>query len=128
MKRVLIMEDNMSLAFDWKDAFELNNFEVTLAYKGEEASAHLEHTQFDIVVTDMFVSKGKGGLHVIGKLATMGEKAPPVIAVTGAKSEMYTTKKTNHFLEQARRLGASTSLEKPFTPVELVLLANKLLD
>ena len=117
----------MSLAFDWRDAFELNGYEVTLSYNGAEASAHLEHTAFDLVITDMFVKDGKGGLYVISKLVTMSSQAPPVIAVTGARSDVSIRKNTNSFLEQAQRLGASATIEKPFSTLDLVLLAKDLL-
>jgi len=84
MKRVLIMEDNLSLAFDWKDEFELKKFDVTLCSDADQAISHLNDSDFDIVVTDLFVPKGRGGLHVIAKLLRMGKSAPPSIAVTGA--------------------------------------------
>jgi CheY-like chemotaxis protein len=128
MKRVLIMEDNVSLAFEWKDTFELNGYEVTLSSNGEEAWTHLDHKPYDLVVTDMFVGRGKGGLHLIGKIATMKGVKPHIIAVTGASNTVRSDQDMNYFLEQARRLGATTSIEKPFGAAELVSLASNILD
>lgn len=119
------MEDNIPLALEWKSAFETNGYKVTLCHSGDEAIAHLDETTFDLVITDMFVPKGRGGLQVIGKLLTMGEVAPPAIAVTGAVGRRTPIQETNHFLEQARRLGASASIEKPFDAPDLVFLANQ---
>jgi CheY-like chemotaxis protein len=129
MKNILIMEDNLSLAMDWRDAFELNGHQVTLCHTGDEAIVNLEEFEFDLVVTDMFVPKGKGGLHVIGKLATMGADAPVTIAVTGARGQSeYPLESTNIFLNQAKRLGSSVCIEKPFPAAELLMLARKLWD
>ena len=126
MKHVLIMEDNMQLAFDWRDAFELNGHQVTVCHNAEDATAHLEQTKFDLVVTDMFVKKGKGGLHVIAKLTSMYEGAPPTIAVTGARSSDGDKKNKNLFLEQAMNLGVCATIEKPFPADKLIKEANSL--
>jgi DNA-binding response OmpR family regulator len=127
MKRALIMEDEMSLAFDWRDAFALNQFNVTLTHNGEDAAAFLESEGFDIVIVDLFVKTGPGGLFVISKLARMGAKAPPVIAVTGAGQFSHRANETNLFLKQAGNLGASATMEKPFLAAELLLEAEKLI-
>jgi len=126
MKHVLIMEDNMPLAFEWRDAFELNGHRVTLSHNGGDAIAHLDTTEFDLVVTDMFVPSQKGGLHVLGKLMLMKSKAPPVIAVTGTKRYARSEEEENFFLRQAEYFGTSETLEKPFAPAELVLIADKI--
>jgi len=62
MKHILIMEDDTALALDWKNAFELNGYEVTLSSDGEEAHALLQKNTFDLVITDLFVKEGIGGL------------------------------------------------------------------
>ena len=126
MKHVLIMEDNMSLAFEWRDVFELNGHKVTLSHNGEDAIAHLDDTKFDLVVTDMFVPNQKGGLHILGKLMIMKTKAPPVIAVTGTKRYTESDDEKNFFLRQAEQFGTSETLEKPFAAGELVLIAEKI--
>ena len=128
MKRVLIMEDNISLAINWKSAFELNNCKVSLSHDGEEAAVFLEKETFDLVVTDMFVPNKKGGLHVLFKLFMMGKDAPPAIAVTGEKLSSLRTSDANMFLAQAKRLGASANIQKPFPPAELVVLAQSFWD
>jgi len=126
MKRVLIMEDNLSLAFDWKDEFELKKFDVTLCSDADQAISHLNDSDFDIVVTDLFVPKGRGGLHVIAKLLRMGKSAPPSIAVTGASDLTHRSDDTNYFLSQAQKLGASVSVKKPVSPETLVSIAMDL--
>jgi len=122
------MEDNIALAFDWRDEFELNGHKVTLCHTGEDAIAHLEKTKFDLVVTDMFVNGAKGGLHVITKLLLMRKEAPPTIAVTGERSGVSRDKESNLFLRQALKLGASSVIQKPFPVGELMLAAHLLWD
>lgn len=125
--RILIMEDDLRLALEWRDVFQLNHYEVTLTHNGDEAIKMLETVHFDLVVTDLFVAKGRGGLSVVGKLIKMGRSAPPVIAVTGMLRENEAGD-TNSFLRQARLLGASASIEKPFAAAELIILAEKLIE
>lgn len=128
MKNILISEDNITLAFEWRDIFELNGHAVTLCHNAVDAAVLLENTKFDLVITDMFMPGGKGGLHVIGAMILMGEAAPPAIAVTGQRSRSYPTDETNLFLHQAKRLGASAALEKPFAAAELLAVAQRLWD
>lgn len=126
MPRILIMEDNLQLALEWRDVFELNGHQVVLTHSGEEAISVLRDGDVDLVISDLFVTGRKGGLSVIGALRTMRRKAPPVIAVTGASS-IGDDEAESRFLVQARRLGASDSIKKPFPPAELVVLADRLL-
>ena len=124
MKHVLIMEDETVTALDWQNTFELNGYKVTLTHTGDEAIACLETTQFDLVVTDIFVPRAKGGLHVVGKVLTMGRGAPPVIVVTGSRRHKDDEDGQNYFLSQVKKLGASNTLEKPFPSSELILMAE----
>ena len=125
MKHILIMEDNVELALEWRDTFELNGHKVTLTHNGEEAVKQLDETKFDLVISDLFVPGKKGGLHVVGKILRMRRGAPPIIAVTGQKRIRDTEEDTNYFLRQVEQLGVSQTLEKPFPAAELLLIADK---
>ena len=127
MSRILIMEDNRQLAQEWREVFELNGHSILMTHCGEDAIKVLEDEAIDLVISDLFVARGKGGLSVIGALLRMGDDAPPVIAVTGAASSFYEDSDENRFLRQARLLGASRSIKKPFLPAELVMIADELL-
>ena len=128
MKHVLIMEDNALLAYDWKEVFELNGHKVTLTHNGSDAIAELEDSEFDLVIIDLFVPNEKAGLHVIGKLLSMRARTPPTIAVTGLRRYTAGADEANFFLAQAETLGVSETLEKPFLPAELLLIADKFWD
>lgn len=128
MKRVLIMEDNLSLCLDWKAAFELNHCHVEITHSGEDAVGFLEQQTFDLIVLDVFVPGAKGGLYVLGKLLLM-EQQPPCITVTGAHAHHGPFSQKfgeNTYLRQAERLGASATLRKPFVAAELVAAASTL--
>lgn len=128
MARILIMEDSLPLAMEWRNLFQLNGYDVVLTHNGEDAVAVLENQHVDLVITDLFVPQGKGGLTVMGKLASMSSNAPPVIAVTGAIGSNEFSSDQNRFLRQANRLGANWAIEKPFLPTELYELAEDLLQ
>ena len=126
LKRVLIMEDNRPLAVEWRDAFALNNCQTVLCSNGDEAIEYLETETFDVVITDLFVKDGKGGLSVLAHLINMREKAPPAITVTGAYAHSDHHEEKNLFLAQANRLGSTATIAKPFPALELVMLALNL--
>lgn len=120
------MDDNTALAMEWREVFELNHIDVELSHTAEDAVKYLECEKFDLVITDLFVTGSKGGLHVLAKLIKMGADAPPAIAVTGSFIKSRDHVDGNLFLEQARRLGSAETIQKPFPPLELVVLARKL--
>ena len=124
MKRVLIMEDNVQLARDWQEEFEQHQVIVEVAFNGDDAERFLNTITFDLVITDLFVATGKGGLHVLGKLLMMGRSAPPAIAVTGSYVASGQNEQGNLFLLQAKKLGSSMAIQKPFQPAELWSLAQ----
>jgi len=128
MKHVLIMDDNVLLAEDWRSTFELNGHKVTLTHNGDEAVACLQTTEFDLVITDLFVPNAKGGLHVLGRLLAMRKRTPPVIAVTGTRRYTDVGDEKNFFLQQTESLGVSATIEKPFASAELLLMAEELWD
>jgi len=119
------MEDNTLLAHQWRSVFELNGHEVTLTHNGEDAVKLLKEEKFDLVVTDLFVPRARGGLHVVGQVLRMRRGAPPIIAVTGATRVKDEKDKTNFFLRQVEQLGVSATFEKPFPPAELLLKAEE---
>jgi DNA-binding NtrC family response regulator len=123
MKRVLIMEDNISLAIEWTNAFELNNCQVSLSSNVAEAILFLETEPFDLLVTDLFVDEGENGLQLISHISKTANHAVPIIAVTGAKLAKLDK---NIFLETARIFGAASVIQKPFPAGELLLAAHDL--
>ena len=128
MRRILIVEHSAALAKLWKQTFKLNvDYEIILCSTAPAALDLLDCETFDIVVTDLFVPGGSGGLGVLLKIFTMDEQRPPVIAVTGEKVPSVMSCVNNVYLEQADRLGAARTLLKPFPAAELFLAVEELL-
>lgn len=129
MIRVLIMEDNVSLAQHWKQTFELNaDYQVVICHNAKEALGFLDGEQYDLVITDLFVPGSSGGLGVLLKIFKMGQDRPLAIAVTGEKVPSVMSDVKNVYLAQAARLGAAITLEKPFPAAELIIAAQGLLE
>ena len=120
------MEDNINLAMEWSNAFELNRCSVTLCNNVEDAIEFLKSEPFDLLITDLFVEDKEGGLHLLRKLNSTSNKGLPTIAVTGAKIPHSRGKDRNVFLESAIILGASKYMQKPFLAAELVVMAQSL--
>lgn len=123
-KHVLILEDNVALAMEWKNSFELNGIKVTVTHNSKDATEYLKLETFDLVVTDLFIRGGQDGLGILVQLIRMTGPRPPVITVTGAFLPSGADDQANLFLEQAKRLGASVTIQKPFPAGELVALAT----
>ena len=106
--RVLLAEDNESLALVLKKFLIGQGFDVVTAKTGQEALQVLSGEEIDLLVLDLKlpVLSGAELLHKLRKShrwATL-----PVIVMTGAY-------KGDHYIEAARRLGVNHYLEKPFT-------------
>ena len=128
MQRILIMEDNVLLAHEWQQCFLLNGFDVAMCHDGKEAVTLIENNEFDLVVTDLFVNGGSGGLHVLLAAKIRKQNAPSVIVVTGSVSPSSHRADGNFYLQQASALGAKVVLEKPFPALELVSKAQSILS
>lgn len=125
-KRVLIVEDNITLGLEWVSTFELNQCVVTLCDNVRDALDFLEAETYDLLITDLFLNEEKGGLHLLRELAKLEESPPPIIAVTGAVIPNSSHSDRNIFLESARILGATSYIQKPFPAGELVVMAHDL--
>ena len=128
MQRILIMEDNVLLAHEWQQCFSLNGFDVTMCHDGKEAVNLIENEEFDLVVTDLFVNGGTGGLHVLLAAKIRKNNPPHVMVVTGSISPSSHRAGGNFYLQQASALGATVVIEKPFPALELVSKAQSILS
>ena len=50
--RILVVEDDMSLAEVYRETAEIAGNQATIASSPEEARQHVEQTEFDLIVTD----------------------------------------------------------------------------
>ena len=102
---------NRSLAFE--------GYQVATASSGEEALHRLEEQAFDVIVADIVMPGGLGGLQLLEKSRLLDPRVA-VILMTG-----YATLDT---AIAALRSGAADYLEKPFSVDELKLRVQRLLQ
>ncbi len=113
MKRILIVEDDKSIAELQRDYLEMSGYEVLCASNGDEGLRLLKHERFDLVILDLMLP-GKTGFDILQEIAS--EKDFPVLIVSAKDEEIYKIKGLN--------LGANDYITKPFSMGELVARVN----
>lgn len=111
MKRILIVEDDLSIANLQKDYLELEGYEVVIVASGDEALAVLEREKgtYDLVILDIMLP-GMDGFSVLRTIRE--EEDIPVLLVSAREEELYKIKGLD--------LGADDYITKPFSSAELV--------
>jgi DNA-binding NtrC family response regulator len=118
MERVLIVEDNESMAQMLKQTLELEGYEVIVARDGVEGIRVIKDTKVHIVITDLKLPK-KDGLKV---LQASKEENPlvPVIVMTAYGSIETAV--------NAMKLGAYDFITKPLDTDHLLMLMKRALE
>lgn len=116
MTTVLIVDDDPLILEGTKTYLETHGIETICAKNGEEAVSIMKQRAIDLAVVDIFMPK-QGGFEVI---MAMHEKLP-IIAISGVT--------TNRFepLSFAENLGARATMNKPFSPSDLLAAIESLL-
>jgi len=109
MKRILIVEDDISIAEIERDFLEIEGFEITIATDGLEGCKKIKEEKYDLILLDLMLPN-MNGYDVCRNIRS--EVDVPIIMVT-AKGE--DTDKV-----RGLGLGADDYISKPFSPTELV--------
>ena len=109
MKKILIVEDDLSIAELQKDYLELSGFQVNICTDGVEGLKEIRENQYDLVILDVMLPKIDG--YDILKIISQ-DKDIPVLMVSAKKEEIDKIK--------GLTLGADDYITKPFSPGELV--------
>ena len=109
MKKILIIEDDISIADIEKDYLEANGYEVELVYDGLKAMDKFNEYNPDLVLLDLMLP-GKDGFELCHEMRKI--KEVPILMVT-AKTSI-----SDKVLGLG--LGADDFITKPFDPSELV--------
>ncbi len=113
MKRILIIEDDQSIANLQKDYLELSGFSVTIVNNGDDGLAAFKKEKYDLVILDIMLP-GIDGFEV---LKAIREKEDiPVLLLSARAEELYKIKGLG--------LGADDYITKPFSSGELVARVN----
>lgn len=109
MKRILIIEDDKSIAELERDYLEINGFECDIAGRGTTGLEKALAENYDLIIVDIMLP-GKDGFEVISELRRT--KQTPVILLSAKNSDIDKIRGLG--------LGADDYMTKPFSPNELV--------
>jgi len=114
MSKILLVEDDEVLAKMYKKKFELDGFEVLVAYSGHDALVVVPQLKPDVVLLDVMMP-GMDGFQVLKTLKSDPKVSQiPVVILTNLGSSQM-------FIDEAKRLGAAEYLIKYKTSAETVL-------
>jgi len=111
--KILVVEDDGLFREAIKAALLRNGHDVVLAGDGDEAVQIAFSEKFDLVITDIFMP-GKEGPETIQEIREMY----PEIKIIAISSDGLAGRSS--FLKIAEAMGANTTLQKPFTPAQLL--------
>ena len=109
MSRILIIEDETSIADLERDYLELSGFEVEIENDGEEGLKRALGEDFNLLILDLMLP-GVSGLDICRQVRE--EKNVPIIMVSAKKDDIDKIRGLG--------LGADDYMTKPFSPSELV--------
>ena len=109
MSRILIVEDEETIADLERDYLELSGFEVEVANDGETGLEKALTDQFDLVILDLMLP-GVDGFEICREVRQ--KKNTPIIRVSAKKDDIDKIRGLG--------LGADDYMTKPFSPSELV--------
>ena len=107
--RVLVVDDEPQICHNCLKILTKDKYHVQCAYNGQDALALFSEAPYDVVVTDLKMSR-LGGMELLRRVKSMAPDTM-VIVITG-----YSTVSS---AVEVMKLGAFDYLPKPFTPDEL---------
>lgn len=109
MSKILIVEDEVSIAELEKDYLEINNFTVDMAHDGATGLQMAMDNDYDLFILDLMLP-GVDGFEICRKIRT--KKNTPIIMVSAKRDDIDKIRGLG--------LGADDYMTKPFSPNELV--------
>ena len=109
VKKILIIEDDISIAELQRDYLEIDGFVVDIALTGEEGLHKALNDQVDLILLDLMLP-GVDGFQICKTIRT--EKDIPILMVSAKKEDIDKIRGLG--------LGADDYIVKPFSPSELV--------
>lgn len=109
MSRILIIEDESSIAELEKDYLELSGFEVALEEEGNQGLKRALEEDFDLLILDLMLP-GLDGFAICRRFREV--KNTPIIMISAKKEDIDKIRGLG--------LGADDYMTKPFSPSEMV--------
>ncbi len=109
MRRILIIEDEISIAELERDYLELSGFEVELEADGKAGLERALKEEFDLMILDLMLP-GMDGFEICRRFREV--KNTPIIMISAKKEDIDKIRGLG--------LGADDYMTKPFSPSEMV--------
>ena len=109
MKKILIVEDDKSIAELEQDYLEINGFKAEIAITGVSGLEKAINKEYDLILLDVMLP-GKDGFEICQEIRKV--KEIPILLVTAKKDDIY--------IIRGLGIGADDYIVKPFSPSELV--------
>lgn len=117
-KRALVVDDSVSTRFVVKAELQSIGYNADEAEGAETALELLSKNEYNIILTDLHMP-GISGLELIKRIrAIHNHKFTPILLVT--------TEGKESFKSEAKKLGATGWITKPFDPEKLKLTVKRL--
>ena len=109
MKKILIVEDDKSIAELEQDYLEINGFKAEIALTGVSGLEKAINKEYDLILLDVMLP-GKDGFEICQEIRKV--KEIPILLVTAKKDDIY--------IIRGLGIGVDDYIVKPFSPSELV--------
>lgn len=119
MARILVADDEEVLRMLITDTLVDEGHEIENAADGNEALQKMQSDNYDLVILDNMMP-GKTGIEVAEELPADWKQKCPII--------MLTAKTQQSDIEETKRAGIPYYMAKPFSPAQLILLVEDILD
>ena len=117
--RILVAEDERAIQLALAGLLRRQGYEVEQAHDGAEALRKLQEGIFDLVLTDLALGEGPGGMDVL-RASKEARPETPVVMITAYGSEKVAV--------QAMKGGAEDYVPKPFDNDEIRLVVARALE
>jgi DNA-binding NtrC family response regulator len=125
MASILVIDDDQSVLFTIKILLERDAHAVEAVDNSRTGLRLLKTQKFDLLIVDIFMP-GMDGFETM-KLGHESRPEMPIIVISGHQFGSPTERGPN-FLYMATKLGAVSSLQKPFRPHDLLTAVTKSLS
>ncbi|MDB5052981.1 MAG: DNA-binding response regulator [Bacilli bacterium] len=109
MSKILIIEDELSIAELERDYLEINGYEVDMEHSGDKGLNRALSEPYDLIILDLMLPK-VDGFEICRKIR--GQKDIPIIMISAKKEDIDKIRGLG--------LGADDYMIKPFSPGEMV--------
>jgi DNA-binding response OmpR family regulator len=114
MKSILVIDDDQDVRSCIRNILEQSGYSVLVAENGSVGIGIFRHNPVDLVIVDLFMPE-KEGIETIIELRK-GYADLKILAISGGIPGYG----PDHFLHIAQKLGADSSLDKPFNMQQLL--------